>query len=195
MYLGFDLLGSMIKDAKAKSTHELGNTTYIGGNAFGGIASLGYNINKIIDFDISLQYSYENSLKEAIRGVEFKQTFDIFAPMARLFYNHYITDNVKLYLGGGFGFSRVFMNSSILKDKQILHKTKIHDLNLPKLDPKTSIALGVYAGISKMVNNISFELGYSFGYFGKTCEENNKLEAIPLDIYINSVRTGIKFHF
>jgi hypothetical protein len=182
-YIDFAVIGSLINDTKE----------YEGSKSFGGSFGFGYDLNENISLEIGLQYNPDNSLKKKmIGGGEMIEKFSIISPMLKIFYNHKIHQDIKIYFGVGIGGAWVNTETSL--------KTNIpgsDKLNSAKIDSpqKYSLAIGGYTGISKIVNNMELGLGYSFGYYGKTAEENNDQNTKPLDIYINSINIGIKFHF
>jgi len=161
---------------------------YTSNNSAGGSLGLGYEFNKnfALELAVSYQPNHQFTYKSA-GGLEDKQELSLVVPMVKAYYNYYFSDNMKIYIGAGVGMSFVNLEHKMTSVEGTSPNNKTIDTS--------SIAGAGYIGFGKKVGDVAFDLGYSYGYYGQSSDDENKKYAPPLDIFSHSVILGIKFYF
>jgi len=195
-YIGGDFFGMATQDIDHKKKDGT-NRKYTANNSIGGSLGIGYEFNNNLALELGVNYQPDRKfIYNSSAGLEHKQSVSLVAPMIKAYYNYYFSDNMKLYVGAGVGMSFVNSERETSYKGNSKDKTAINNnINKKKKIDTNHIAGAGYVGFGKKINNIAFDIGYSYGYYGKSSDDANQKYVSPLEIYSHSVVAGIKFYF
>jgi hypothetical protein len=154
-------------------------------NYFGGSGALGYKITDNISIEAGIDYINAIKYKSDVPSGKLNNNsptvkMDIIVPKISLFYNHNLNETIGFYVGGGIG--------ATIPSSLQLH---LHEQDEKKIKPTSETTFYGSGDIGMMfhMKQISFDIGYSFGYYGKVYKE------LKDDTIIHTAKVGIRYHF
>ena len=151
-------------------------------NYFGGFGGVGYKITDNISLELGIDYinaiKYTKDIPNAkVKDLSSSIEMDIIVPKISIYYNFDFNKNMGFYIGAGAGAS--------------IPSLKVYDEmnNVRTPTSKTNFHGSGDIGMMFHMNKISFDVGYSFGYYGKVYKE------LANDVIIHSAKVGIRYHF
>ena len=153
-------------------------------NYFGGSGALGYKITDNISIEAGIDYINAIKYKSDVPNGKLKKNsptleMDIIVPKISIYYNFDFNKNMGFYVGGGAG--------ATMPSLKIYLGDKVNNAKTPT--SKTTFHGSGDIGMMFHMNKISFDIGYSFGYYGKVYRK------LKDDTIIHTAKVGIRYHF